>query len=120
MSRITYCDEYGDVRPEFGYTLADAVEKLAHYEDLEEVLRNVLTDEMASVILSSPQEFKEWLERGQFYVRKVEEQAVDFGYLSDWYISSVDENDEPVWTEKHIKELIGDFILIPINEKSEV
>lgn len=36
MSRITYRDEYGDVRPEFGYTLADAVEKLAHYEDLEE------------------------------------------------------------------------------------
>ena len=36
MSRLTYRDEYGDVRPEFGYTLADAVEKLAHYEDLEE------------------------------------------------------------------------------------
>lgn len=36
MSRLTYRDEYGDVRPEFGYTLADAVEKLAYYEDLEE------------------------------------------------------------------------------------
>lgn len=97
-----------------------AMDKLAHYEDLEEVLRTTLTEEAANAILSSPHDFKEWLERGQFYIRKIEERAVDFGYLSDWYISSVDETDEPVWTEKHIKELIGDFILITRNEKSEV
>lgn len=36
MSRLTRRDEYGDVLPQFGCTLADAVEKLAHYEDLEE------------------------------------------------------------------------------------
>ena len=50
MSRITYRDEYGDVRPEFGYTLADAVEKLAHYEDLEEQGRLIPADKIKSKI----------------------------------------------------------------------
>lgn len=39
--------------------------------------------------------------------------AVDESYLLDWYISSVSEEDEPVWTEEHIKELHNDFIVIP-------
>ena len=39
-------------------------------------------------------------------------EAVDIGYLYDWYISSV-MNDEPVWTEAHIEELCNDFIIIP-------
>lgn len=37
---------------------------------------------------------------------------VDKPYLIDWYISSVD-GSEPVWTEKHIDELLYDFYLIP-------
>ena len=115
------CDEMSEYKqPCDVCPINEAFKKLAHYEDLEEVLRTTLTEEAANAILSSPHDFKEWIERGQFYVRKIEEQAVDFGYLSDWYISSVDEYDEPVWTEKHIRELIGDFILIPRNEKSEV
>lgn len=40
------------------------------------------------------------------------EDAVDEGYLYDWYIHSVS-NGEPVWTEAHIEELFNDFILIP-------
>ena len=40
------------------------------------------------------------------------EDAVDKGYLYDWYIHSVND-DEPVWTESHIEELCNDFILIP-------
>lgn len=39
--------------------------------------------------------------------------AVGEGYLVDWYITSVSEEDEPVWTEKHIEELYNDFIVIP-------
>ena len=46
----------------------------------------------------------------------LKEMAVDEGYLTDWYINSTDDSD-PVWTEEHIEELVGDFILIP---KSEV
>ena len=38
---------------------------------------------------------------------------VDEGYLLDWYISSVSDEYEPVWTEEHIKELHNDFIVIP-------
>ncbi|MCD8011620.1 MAG: hypothetical protein LUG99_00310 [Lachnospiraceae bacterium] len=41
------------------------------------------------------------------------ENAVDSGYLEDWYINSVSQDDEPVWTESHIEELCNDFILIP-------
>lgn len=40
------------------------------------------------------------------------EDAVDEGYLYDWYIHSVSDN-EPVWTEAHLDELFNDFILIP-------
>lgn len=45
------------------------------------------------------------------YIDKSE--AVGEGYLQDWYISSVSEDDEPVWTEAHIEELANDFIVIP-------
>lgn len=43
------------------------------------------------------------------------EKAVDEGYLYDWYIHSVTD-DEPIWTEAHIEELFNDFILIPKEE----
>lgn len=42
----------------------------------------------------------------------LEENAVDFGYLHDWYIGSVTDA-EPVWTDAHLEELVNDFILIP-------
>ncbi|MCM1167225.1 MAG: hypothetical protein NC401_14555, partial [Ruminococcus sp.] len=29
------------------------------------------------------------------------------------YISSIDETRPPVWTEEHIEELLGDFLVIP-------
>lgn len=45
------------------------------------------------------------------YIDKSE--AVGEGYLQDWYINSVSENDEPVWTDAHIEELANDFIVIP-------
>lgn len=45
------------------------------------------------------------------YIDKNE--AVGEGYLQDWYINSVSENDEPVWTDAHIEELANDFIVIP-------
>lgn len=50
------------------------------------------------------------------YIDKNE--AVDEGYLADWYIHSVAEyadekRNEPRWTEKHIEELTQDFIVIP-------
>lgn len=43
----------------------------------------------------------------------IEENAVGEGYLSDWYINSVMDDDEPIWTEEHIAEVYGDFYLIP-------
>ena len=42
------------------------------------------------------------------YIDKNE--AVDEGYLQDWYISSVSEDDEPVWTDAHIEELASVFL----------
>lgn len=38
--------------------------------------------------------------------------AVDFGYLYDWFIHSV-RDEPPVWTEEHIDELLESFIVIP-------
>lgn len=45
------------------------------------------------------------------------EAAVDAGYLSDWYISSVGD-EPPVWTDAHIDELLNDFIVIPKDTKA--
>lgn len=39
-------------------------------------------------------------------------EQVDTGYLEDWYINSVGD-EEPVWTEQHIEEFCNDFIVIP-------
>ena len=39
--------------------------------------------------------------------------AYDFATLADWYISSVNEKDTPLWTVEHITELLNDFYLIP-------
>ena len=43
----------------------------------------------------------------------IKENAVDEGFLQDWYQNSVLETDTPVWTDEHIAEMIGDFYLIP-------
>ena len=42
----------------------------------------------------------------------IEDNAVDEGFLSDWYQASVTD-DPPVWTDGHIAEVCGDFYLIP-------
>lgn len=43
----------------------------------------------------------------------IDEQAVDEGFLQDWYQNSVLDTDPPVWTDEHITEVCGDFYLIP-------
>lgn len=43
----------------------------------------------------------------------IKENAVDEGFLQNWYQDSVLETDTPVWTDEHIAEMIGDFYLIP-------
>lgn len=45
-------------------------------------------------------------------------EPVNSGYLVDWFINSVGD-EEPVWTEGHIDELINDFYIIPKIEKGE-
>lgn len=42
----------------------------------------------------------------------IEENAVNEGFLSDWYQVSV-MDDPPVWTDEHIAEVCEDFYLIP-------
>lgn len=43
----------------------------------------------------------------------MDKEPVDLSYLEDWYINSIDETKEPVWTIEHLEELLNDFILIP-------
>lgn len=45
-------------------------------------------------------------------------EPVDYGYLADWFINSVGD-EEPVWTEEHIDELMNDFYIIPKIGKGE-
>lgn len=42
----------------------------------------------------------------------IQENAVDEGYLQDWYQHSVTD-DPPVWTDEHISEAYNDFYMIP-------
>ena len=42
----------------------------------------------------------------------IEENAVDKGFLSDWYQASV-MDDPPVWTDEYIAEVCEYFYLIP-------
>lgn len=37
--------------------------------------------------------------------------SVSFDTLYDWYINSINDTVEPIWTKKHIEELLNDFIL---------
>ena len=46
-------------------------------------------------------------------------ECVDEDYLQCWYVDSVMPYDEPVWTDKHIEELVGDFYLIVREEQSD-
>lgn len=46
-------------------------------------------------------------------VNFIKDNAVDEGYLQDWYQNSVLETDTPIWTDEHISEVYGDFYLIP-------
>ena len=41
------------------------------------------------------------------------EAAYDYATLEDWYINSVSDTDNPVWTTEHLEELLNDFHLIP-------
>lgn len=49
-------------------------------------------------------------------LEKVKDLAVERGYSKDWYQQSIDETQEPIWTDAHLDELYGDFYLIPRNE----
>lgn len=39
--------------------------------------------------------------------------AWDEATLSDWYQSSIDEKTPPIWTDRHLEELMHDFYVIP-------
>lgn len=84
--------------------LADWLEELKRYKDLEEQGR----------LLVLP------CKVGKYEKRLVDlEKAMDKSTLYDWYITSVSPEDEPVWTDRHIEELLNDFYVIP-KEAEEV
>ena len=69
-------------------------------------------DEEIDNVYMKLKEYEDLEEQGMLLKK---EDAVDEGYLYDWYIHSVSD-DEPLWTEAHIEELFNDFILIPKEE----
>ena len=42
--------------------------------------------------------------------------AYNYSDLYSWYIHNVSVYDKPLWSEKHLKELLKDFIVIPIED----
>lgn len=48
------------------------------------------------------------------------DEAVDIGYLSDWYQCSIDDTIPPIWTDEHLEELLNDFYIIPKSVQKEV
>ena len=99
-------DEFGVVRRTaegFGRE-ANWLEELQRYKNLEERGR----------LLVLPCKI------GKYEKRLVDlEKAMDKSTLCDWYITSVLPEDEPVWTDRHIEELLNDFYVIP-KEAEEV
>ena len=78
--------------------LADWLEELKRYRDLEEQGRLLVLPCGA----------------GKDEKRLVDlEKAMDKSTLCDWYITSVSPKNEPVWTYRHIEELLNDFYIIP-------
>lgn len=45
--------------------------------------------------------------------------AYDKDTLIDWFINSVSATDEPIWTDRHIEELVNDFYVVPRNTPIE-
>lgn len=78
-------------------------------------IRNWFSDaKTANSVLESEQSITEWLDRMRWHVETYGNRTpVDEGYLYDWYIASVSEDDTPVWTEEHIDELMEDFECYP-------
>lgn len=80
------------------WAMAELRERLKYYEDLEEQGR----------LLVLP------CGVGKYEKRLVDlDKAMDESTLCDWYITSVPPKDEPVWTDRHIEELLNDFYVIP-------
>ena len=86
------------------WAMAELREKLKYYEDLEEQGR----------LLVLPCKVE------KYEKRLVDlEKAMDKSTLCDWYITSVSPEDEPVWTDGHIEELLNDFYVIPKEAEAE-
>lgn len=49
----------------------------------------------------------------------LEELSWGEGDLKDWYQTSVDTRQEPVWTDAHIREVCADFYLVPRPRKDD-
>ena len=61
--------EYGKIN------LQRLIDKLAEYEDLEDILRDKLTEEAVNVITASKKDFSEWLDRILWINKKCDELA---------------------------------------------
>ena len=53
-----------------------------------------------------------WFDAYEEKELEIQNKAVDFSYLHNWFIDSVG-TEEPVWTNDHIEELLDGFIVIP-------
>ena len=91
------------------HTFAEKVERLGKIPK-EYTARDLACDIRAYANRLMDAQYREKLDAHRQFL---DEEAHDEGELADWYIASVSKDDPPVWTEKHLKELVGDYWLIP-------
>ena len=72
-------------------------------------IKNKLTLEQLRKIKIIAESYEKSITTKEF----IKEFSVDEAYLDCWYIDSVSEYDNPVWTEEHISEMYNDFYILP-------
>ena len=72
MERLTYRGK--ENKAYCDYETRDIINKLAEYEDFEEIFREKITD-TACEYLSDKEEFGKWLDRNKWFARKCDEYA---------------------------------------------
>lgn len=96
--------------------VADQMHKTANaLQEAWELPTNYTLDEFARDLRAYANRVQDahYMEKLDAHRRFLDKETHDEGDLAEWYIHSVSQDDPPVWTKEHLKELVQDYWLIP-------
>ena len=100
---------------ECGLSTNDFKDEIKTYTDILNLIEKLQKEnkdrEQAHMKLYN--EFRQYKDWDSIPKDKIRENSWTKGELEDFYINSVDNTKNPIWTEEHIEELISDFYIIP-------